>query len=97
VRIENVELDAEAYATRSCFDVRPIASSVGSCLTVSVAESDGEGYRLGSPAASIVGIADSLLERVGIEEEIVIRVRAIRQLALEIVHADKSPQFPRRL
>jgi hypothetical protein len=41
-------------------------------------------YRLGSAAASVVGIATSLLEREGLDEDLVTRLRAIRDLALEM-------------
>ena len=42
------------------------------------------GYPLNSAAASIVGIADSLLEREDLDEDLVTRLRAIRDLALEL-------------
>ena len=42
-------------------------------------------YRLGSAAASIVGMSQQLLQRNDLSEEIKTRVRAIRDLALEIV------------
>jgi len=41
--------------------------------------------RLGSPAASIVGIAQRLLEQGALDEETASRIRAIRELALEAV------------
>jgi hypothetical protein len=40
-------------------------------------------YPLGSPLASIVGIADSMLERNDLDEDVATRLRAIRDLALE--------------
>jgi hypothetical protein len=40
-------------------------------------------YRLGSPLASIVGIADSILERDDLAEEVATRVRAIRDIAFD--------------
>ena len=41
-------------------------------------------YRLGSAPASIVGIADSLLRRGDLDEDVVTHLRAIRDLALEL-------------
>ena len=41
--------------------------------------------RLGSPAASIVGIAQRLLDRGGLDEDVAAQLRAIRDLALELV------------
>jgi hypothetical protein len=41
-------------------------------------------YPLGSAAASIVGIATGLLEREDLDEDLVTRLRAIRDLALEL-------------
>jgi hypothetical protein len=49
-------------------------------------------YRLGSPAASIVGMSQQLLQRNDLSEEIKTRVRAIRDLALEIVQDDEPPE-----
>jgi len=40
-------------------------------------------YRLGSPLASIIGIADATLEIDDLDEEVVTRVRAIRDLAFD--------------
>jgi len=45
-------------------------------------------YRLGSPLASIAGIAQSMLERNDLDEELITRLRAIRDLALEALRAD---------
>jgi hypothetical protein len=42
-------------------------------------------YRLGSPAASIVGMTQQLLERTDLDPEVVTRLHAIRDLALGIV------------
>ena len=41
-------------------------------------------YPLGSAAAAIVGIATGLLEREDLDEDLVTRLRAIRDLALEL-------------
>ncbi|TML66746.1 MAG: hypothetical protein E6G13_12830 [Actinobacteria bacterium] len=49
-------------------------------------------YRLGSAAASIVGMSQQLLQRNDLSEEIKTRVRAIRDLALEIVRDDEPPE-----
>jgi hypothetical protein len=40
-------------------------------------------YRLGSPLASIIGIADATLERNDLDEDVATRVRAIRDIAYE--------------
>jgi hypothetical protein len=40
-------------------------------------------YRLGSPLASIVGIADATLERDDLDEDVAMRVRAIRDIAFD--------------
>jgi len=40
-------------------------------------------YRLGSPLASIVGIADAMLERDDLDDDVVTRVRAIRDIAFD--------------
>ena len=54
-------------------------------MTVSVKDVEAHEYRLGSPAASILGIADRLLERPDLDEDLVLHIRAMRELALEIV------------
>jgi hypothetical protein len=40
-------------------------------------------YRLGSPLAAIIGIADGTLERNDLDEEVAMRVRAIRDIAFD--------------
>ena len=40
-------------------------------------------YRLGSPLAAIVGIADAMLERDDLDADVVTRVRAIRDIAFD--------------
>jgi hypothetical protein len=50
-----------------------------------MAEVEAHEYRLGSPASSIVGIAEGLLQRDDLNDELVTRLRAIRDLALEMV------------
>ena len=50
-------------------------------------------FRLGSRAASIVGMAQQLLERGGMDEETTLRVRAIRDLALDALReAEEKPE-----
>lgn len=49
-----------------------------------MADVETHGYPLGSAAASIVGIATGLLEREDLDEDVVMRLRAIRDLALEL-------------
>jgi hypothetical protein len=48
-----------------------------------VAEPEAHQYRLGSPLASIAGIAESTLERNDLDEDLVTRLRAIRDLAFD--------------
>lgn len=50
-----------------------------------MAEVEAHAYRVGSGAASIVGIAEGLLQRDTLDEDAMTRVRAIRDLALELV------------
>jgi hypothetical protein len=49
-----------------------------------MADMEPDEYPLGSAAASIVGIATGLLEREDLDEDLVTRLRAIRDLALEL-------------
>jgi len=55
------------------------------CITVAAMPDDAEAhqYRLGSPLAAIVGIADSALERDDLDEDVATRVRAIRDIAFD--------------
>ncbi len=54
-------------------------------------------YRLGSRAASIVGMAEGLLSREGPDDDVVTHLRAIRDLALEIVReAESRPELGSR-
>jgi hypothetical protein len=56
------------------------------CITGIVADDvEAHEYRLGSPAASIVGMAQQLLDRGGLDDDALIRLRAIRDLGLEMV------------
>jgi hypothetical protein len=47
-------------------------------------------YRLGSPLASIAGIAQSILERTDLDEDVRTRLVAIRDLALDALRAGHS-------
>ena len=52
---------------------------------------DSHQYPVGSPMASIAGIAESILERDDLSEDVAIRVRAIRDLALHALRqADRG-------
>ena len=55
------------------------------CITVVAMREDTEAhqYRLGSPLASIIGIADATLERNDLDEDVATRLRAIRDIAFE--------------
>jgi hypothetical protein len=46
-------------------------------------EAEAHLYRLGSPLASIAGIAEATLEREDLDDDLVTRLRAIRDLALD--------------
>jgi hypothetical protein len=48
-----------------------------------MSDTEAHQYRLGSPLASIVGIAEATLERDDLDEDVATRVRAIRDLALD--------------
>jgi hypothetical protein len=52
-------------------------------------------YPLGSPLASIVGIADSMLERNDLDEDVATRLRAIRDLALDALRTDRGDPLSR--
>jgi len=47
-----------------------------------VPEAEAHLYRLGSPLASIAGIAQATLERNDLDDDVATRLRAIRDLAL---------------
>ena len=51
-------------------------------------------YRLGSPLASIAGIAQATLEREDLDEEVATRLRAIRDLALDALAKAEEPRDP---
>jgi hypothetical protein len=48
-----------------------------------MSDAEAHQYRLGSPLASIVGIAEATLERDDLDDDVATRVRAIRDLALD--------------
>jgi hypothetical protein len=48
-----------------------------------VPEAEAHQYRLGSPLASIAGIAEATLERNNLDDDVATRLRAIRDLALD--------------
>jgi hypothetical protein len=63
---------------------RPIVYSGPLCSIVdAMPDIEAHQYRLGSPLASIVGIADATLERNDLDDEVATGVRAIRDLALD--------------
>ncbi len=67
------------------------------CITVIAMPDDTEAhqYRLGSPLASIIGIADATLERDNLDEDVATRVRAIRDIAFDALrkaeHGEPEP------
>jgi len=46
-------------------------------------ETEAHEYRLGSPLASIIGLADATLEREDLDEDVATRVLAIRDIAFD--------------
>jgi hypothetical protein len=66
-----------------------------------MSDTEAHQYRLGSPLASIVGIADATLERNDLDEDVATRVRAIRDLALDALRRGElvgsETEQPRRL
>ena len=61
-----------------------------------MADVETPGYPLGSAAASIVGIATGLLEREDLDEDLVTRLRAIRDIALELAREKQDEENPTR-
>jgi hypothetical protein len=55
------------------------------CITVVAMPDDTEAheYRLGSPLASIIGLADAALEREDLDDDVATRLRAIRDIAFD--------------
>lgn len=61
------------------------------CITESMDDTEAHtSYRLGSPLASIAGIAQSILERTDLDEDLTMRLRAIRDLALDALRVDRA-------
>src|SRR5438128_2457935 len=60
----------------------PLCRPVRLCITVVAMsdETEAHEYRLGSPLASIIGLADATLEREDLDEDVATRVRAIRDI-----------------
>jgi hypothetical protein len=63
---------------------------------VEVEDLEAHAYRLGSVPASIVGIADRLLGRDDLDEELVTHLRAIRDLALEMLREAERGERPQQ-
>jgi hypothetical protein len=60
------------------------------CITVWMGEEvEPHAYRVGSPMASIVGIAERTLQRPDLDEEARVNLRAIRDLALAALEAEE--------
>jgi hypothetical protein len=57
-------------------------------------EAEAHQYRLGSPLASIAGIAEATLQRNDLDDEVVTRLRAIRDLALDALARAENPRRP---
>ena len=57
-------------------------------------ETESHQYRLGSPLASIAGIAEATLERDDLDEDVATRLRAIRDLALDALARAEEPSDP---
>ena len=63
----------------------PLCRPVRLCITVVAMsdETEAHEYRLGSPLASIIGLADATLEREDLDADVATRVRAIRDIAFD--------------
>ncbi len=78
----------ETPATNGPFRVRPFGPLCRPgpvCITVVAMPDDTETheYRLGSSLASIIGLADATLETRDLDEDVAMRVRAIRDIAFD--------------
>ena len=58
-------------------------------------EAEAHQYRLGSPLASIAGIAEATLKRDDLDEDLATRLRAIRDLALDALAKAERDSEPR--
>lgn len=64
--------------------------AVSLCITYVMGEEvESHGYRLGSPLASVVGMAERVLERTDLSEAVRADIRAIRDLALEALEEEE--------
>ena len=61
---------------------------------MTVRETEAHQYRLGSPLASIAGIAEATLQRNDLDEEVATRLRAIRDLALDALASAEKGRKP---
>ena len=69
---------------------RPLARERVLCITEQMNEDvEPHAYRLGSPLASIVGMAERTLQRADLDEEVRADLRAIRDLALSALEAEE--------
>jgi hypothetical protein len=60
------------------------------CITYVMGEEvESHGYRLGSPPASVAGMAERMLERTDLSETARADIRAIRDLALEALEEEE--------
>ena len=57
-------------------------------------ETEAHQYRLGSPLASIAGIAEATLERKDLDDDVATRLRAIRDLALDALAREEKGRDP---
>jgi hypothetical protein len=73
----------------------PIAFPRSLCITSeTMRETEAHQYRLGSPLASIAGIAEATLQRNDLDDEVATRLRAIRDLALDALERAERPGQP---
>src|SRR6266496_1946044 len=81
----------------------PLCRPVRLCITVVAMsdETEAHEYRLGSPLASIIGLADATLEREDLDEDVATRVLAIRDIAFDALRkaerGDRESGQPRPL
>jgi hypothetical protein len=69
---------------------RPIAGNGLLCITEQMGEDvEPHAYRLGSPLASIVGMAERTLQRTDLDDDVRADLRAIRDLALAALEAEE--------
>jgi hypothetical protein len=61
---------------------------------VAMPDTEAHQYRLGSPLASIAGIAEATLQRNDLDDDVATRLRAIRDLALDALARAENPREP---